>query len=231
MKPLFKIAVLLLLSLTCSAQEVVDRMIAVVNKHVITQSDWDQQERFEALVDGKKFDAQQHSDAVLERLIDRVLISESIARIQVAHATPEQVKMQIAEMRKQFPAAQGQSDDAWRKTLSEYGFSEEDLAQIVAEQLDVLRFVDIRFRPSVQVAPEEIEKYYRETFVPELKKSGSEIAIPPLKEVEARIHALLTEQKVNGMLNSWVQSLRTQSNIQRISTTPIEAGQKSVVPR
>jgi FKBP-type peptidyl-prolyl cis-trans isomerase (trigger factor) len=229
MKRLSQVAAISLLSLSCSAQEVVDRMVAIVDKHVITQSDWDQQERFEALSEGRKYEPGKYSEAVLERLVDRALISESIARINFTHATREQVNMQIAEMRKQFPAAQSQTDHGWRKILGDYELSEEDLAQIVTEQLDVLRFVDVRFRPSVQIAPEEIERYYRETLLPELKKNNA--ALPPLKEVQERIRTLLTEQKVNGMLTSWLQSLRAQGSIQRISTTPIEAGQKPAVPR
>src|SRR5437879_214237 len=170
------------LLLPCAAQQVIDRMVAVVNNQVITQSDWDAQERFEALAEGRSAAAVQHSPAALERLIDRVLISEYLSGTRLQHATPEDVRTQIAAIRKQLPPAQGQDDAAWRRTLAEYAISEEDLAQIVAEQVDFLRFVEIRFRPNVQVSQEELESYYNKTLLPELKKAGTgDAELPQLK--------------------------------------------------
>jgi parvulin-like peptidyl-prolyl isomerase len=217
MKQLRQLAILISLTMPCFAQQVIDRMVAVVDNHVITQSDWEEQENFEALVEGRKAGPVRHLAESLERLIDRQLISEHIGRVTFEHATPEQVVIQISEIRKQV-GEQGKTDESWRKTLAAHSLSEEDLAQIVAGQLDVLRFVDVRFRPSVQIAPELIESYYQKTFLPELKKSGmNDAALPPLKQVEERIRQLLVEQRVNEVMNTWVQGLRTQANIQRLT--------------
>jgi peptidyl-prolyl cis-trans isomerase SurA len=224
MRRITQFALSFALLLPCAAQQVIDRMVAVVNNQVITQSDWDEQERFEALAEGRNAGAVQHSPAALERLIDRVLISEHLSGARLQHATPEDVSSQIAAIRKQLPPAQSQDDAAWRKTLAEYSIPEEDLAQIVAEQVDVLRFVEIRFRPNVQVSPEELESYYNKTFLPELKKAGTgDAELPKLKQVEDRIRQVLVEQRVNEILNSWVQSLRAQANIRRIAPTTIES--------
>jgi hypothetical protein len=226
MKRLTQLVLPFALLLPCAGQQVIDRMVAVVDNQVITQSDWDEQERFEALAEGRSA-AVQHSPAALERLIDRVLISEHLSKARLQHATPEDVSSQIAAIRKQLPAAQSQDDAAWRKTLAAYAISEEDLAQIVAEQVDVLRFVDLRFRPSVQVPQEELETYYNKTFLPELKKAGaSDAEPPPLKQVEERIRQVLTEQRVNEILNSWVQSLRTQASIRLIAGTTIKSNEQ-----
>jgi hypothetical protein len=221
MKRFAQFALLLSFSLLCAAQQpqVIDRMVAIVDNHVITQSDWDEQQRFEALAEGRSAAGIQPSAAALERLIDRVLISEHLSGARMQHATPEEIKAQIAAIRKQLPPAQGQDDASWRKTLAEYLISEEDLTQIVAEQVDVLRFVEIRFRPSVQVTPEEMEAYYNKTLVPELKKAGApDSNLPQLKQVEDRIRQVLVEERVNEILNSWEQSLRAQANIRRIAT-------------
>jgi parvulin-like peptidyl-prolyl isomerase len=227
MRQIRHLAALICLSLPCFSQQVVDRMVAVVNNRVITQSDWDEQEHFEALAEGRSPKTAQRSAASLERLVDRQLICEHIARVNFQHATPEQVAKQIAEIRKQLPAAQGQKDEAWKRTLAEYSIAEEDLDQLIADQLDVLRFVELRFRPSVQVAPEEIEGYYKQTFLPELKKSGTgDSQLPPLKDVQEKIRELLVEQRVNEILNGWMQSLRAQADIQRL--VPIDATNPTV---
>jgi peptidyl-prolyl cis-trans isomerase SurA len=223
MRRVTQIAILFVLAIPCTAQQVIDRMVAVVDDHVITQSDWEEQERFEALAEGRNPNEIQHSNAALERLIDRVLISEHLSGARMQHATPEDINNQIAAIRKQVLPKQSEDENAWQKILTEFSIPEEDLKQIVAEQVNVLRFVEVRFRPSVQVSQEELESYYQKTFVPQLRKSGtSEAELPQLQKVEDRIRQILAEQRVNDILTSWVQSLRAQANIRRIPAKAIE---------
>jgi parvulin-like peptidyl-prolyl isomerase len=226
MRRIAQLGLLLSLSLCCAGQKIVDRMVVVVNNHVITESDWDEQERFEALAEGRSPKNVEHSPAALERLIDRELISEHIRNVSFQHATPEQVAKQIAEIRKLIPAQQSRTEEDWKRTLAEYSLTEEDVEDIIARQLDVLRFVEVRFRPSVQVSPEEVDAYYKETFLPELKKSASSGSQPPLNQVKDKIKELLVEQRVNEILNNWVQGLRGQANIQRLDA-PSPAAQKT----
>jgi len=226
MRRIAQLGLLLSLALSCAGQKIVDRMVVVVNNHVITQSDWDEQERFEALAEGRSPKNVEHSAAALDRLIDRELISEHINNVSFQHATPEQVAKQVAEIRKQVPAQRSQTEQDWKRTLAEYSLTEEDLEGIIAAQLDVLRFVEVRFRASVQVSPDEVDAYYKETFLPALKKSASSGSQPPLDQVKDKIRELLVEQRVNEILNTWVQSLRTQANIQRLDV-PTPAVQKT----
>jgi parvulin-like peptidyl-prolyl isomerase len=226
MRRIAQLGLLLSLSLCCAGQKIVDRMVVVVNNHVITESDWNEQERFEALAEGRSPKNVEHSPAALERLIDRELISEHIRNVSFQHATPEQVAKQIAEIRKLIPAQQSRTEEDWKRTLAEYSLTEEDVEDIIARQLDVLRFVEVRFRPSVQVSPEEVDAYYKETFLPELKKSASSGSQPPLNQVKDKIKELLVEQRVNEILNNWVQGLRSQANIQRLDA-PSPAAQKT----
>jgi len=210
---------LLLLALPCAAQEVVDRIVAVVGNHIITQSDWEEQERFEAMAQGRPAADVQRSAATLERLIDRLLIDEQIEDIHFQRAAPPQVSEQLTEIRKQLPAAQ--TDEGWRKLLDGYSISEEDLAHIVSEQVDDLRFIEMRFRSGIHIAPYEIENYYNQILVPELKKTGTSAAAPPAKETEASIRRILIEQRLNELVGSWLQSLRAQANIQRLVATGV----------
>ena len=62
--------------------QVVDRMVAVVNKHVILESELDQAARVEFLLQGKPFGegklTQKDTLAVLDRLIDQALLDQQI---------------------------------------------------------------------------------------------------------------------------------------------------------
>ena len=63
----------------------------------------------------------------------------------------------------------------------------------------------------MQIDNKTIESYYREKFVPQLKQNGSgEVA---LADVSGKIRELLTQEKVNELLVSWLQTLRSESKV------------------
>jgi hypothetical protein len=95
--------------------------------------------------------------------------------------------------------------------LSRYGLAEKDMVAHVRQQIDVMRLVDAHLRPAVQIDSETIEAYYREKFVPQLKQSV--VAEVPSADVAAKIRELLTEEKVNELMISWLQSLRSESKL------------------
>jgi len=84
--------------------------------------------------------------------------------------------------------------------------------------------VEARIRPTVQIAPQTIESYYRDTFLPQLHKLGSQDV--PLAEVSGKIREILTQQKVNELFSSWLQTLRSESKISgpSVPSSPPAAG-------
>jgi hypothetical protein len=203
--------------LTASAQQIIDRIVVVVNGRVITQNDWDEQERFEALADGRPAEAPQHSPASLERLVDRVLLLQQMAQLNFRPPAPELVAQQLAAIKKQLPASQAADEQAWLKTLQMFGIPADDFSQIVIDQTNVLRFIDVRFRSNTRIAQYEIDDYYRKTFVPEFEKASPGKTPPPLKQVQDKIQQILIEERVTEGLNSFVQSLRAQAVIRRVA--------------
>jgi DNA-directed RNA polymerase subunit H (RpoH/RPB5) len=61
------------LAISAANPQLLDRMVAVVNKHVILESELDQAVRVEYLMQGKPLDKVSSADsvAVLDRLVDR----------------------------------------------------------------------------------------------------------------------------------------------------------------
>ena len=88
----------------------------------------------------------------------------------------------------------------------------------LAHDIAVLHQVEARLRPTVQIPPQTIETYYQQTFLPELRKSGAQDV--PLAQVSGKIREILTEQKVNELFSSWLQTLRSESKISTSGTTP-----------
>lgn len=207
----FAFAVVMLVASLAFAGEVVDRIVATVNGHIILQSDWEDALCYEAFVAGRPLDQLTADDrkAALDRLIDQELLSEQMASSDFQHATQQEVADRIAEVRNQYPGAG--TDSAWQALLFHYGLTESELKIRVALELDVLRLVDARLRPSVQIDSKSIESYYNQELLPQLREKGAHEV--PLSEVTPRIRELLTQQKMNQLLTAWLQNLRASSEI------------------
>jgi len=197
--------------LPAARAEVIDRIVATVNGHIILQSDWDDALRYEALLNGRalsEFTAEDRR-AVLDRLIDQELLGEQMKSAAFQHCTAAEAAARLAEARKQY--AEAASDEGWQAVLARLQLAEKDLLTRVQTQIDLMRLVDAHLRPGVQIDSKTIEAYYRDKFVPQLKQSGAgEVS---LADVRGKIRELLTEEKVNELLVSWLQTLRSESKV------------------
>jgi len=196
---------------TAGAGQVIDRIVARVNGSIILQSELDEALSYEALLNGKPFNqvATEERRAVLDRLIDQELLHEQLKSSEFPHATEAEAASQVAGARKLYPEAA--TDEGWQALLAKFDLRETDLVSHVQMQIDLMRLVDARLRPAVQIDSKSIEAYYRDKFVPQLKQTGaSEV---PLADVSGKIRELLTQEKVSELLVSWLQALRSESDV------------------
>ena len=199
----------MLLSISAMAGEVIDRVVTNVNGHVVLQSDWEQEVAFEALSDGRdpaSFTSDERK-AALDRLIDQELLREQVRPAQPAPA--EQVAASVAEVRKLHPDSA--TDDAWHATLQRYGLSQKSLEKRLSDQIQLMKLVEDRLRPSIHIDQQAVEAYYHDQLLPEMKRAGSRAS--PLTEVFGRIKDLLAEKKMNELLSGWLANLRSGSHI------------------
>jgi peptidyl-prolyl cis-trans isomerase SurA len=214
--------VLFVLPLAARAGDVLDRIVATINGHVILQSDWMDAQRYEAFVDGRPPDqAPEDPKAVLDKLIDQELLREQMRASDFPHATDEEIAKRVQEIRKQYPDAE--TEQGWKDALARYGLTEEELKRRVAHEFDVLRLVDSRLRPNVTIDSKTIESYYNQELLPQLRRSGAPAVA--LTEASPRIKEILTQQKMNELLVAWLQNLRSGSEIRTELATPDSGGQ------
>jgi hypothetical protein len=205
----------LLLALLCAAPaaraEVVDRIVATVNGRIILQSDWDEALCYEALLNGRAPDqfTEDERRAVLDRLIDQELLGEQMKSAFFQHASEAEAAARITDARKQYPEAT--TGEGWQAVLDRFHLREKDLVAHVQQQIDLMRLVDARLRPAVQIDNKSIEAYYREKFVPQLRQSGA--GDVSLADVSGKIRELLTQEKVSELLVSWLQTLRSEGKV------------------
>ena len=189
--------------------ETIDRIIATVNRTPVLLSEWVDGVRFEAFSRGRppQSFSEEERQAALTRLIDRMLL---LQQMQADYSpTDEEVKARVLEIRKQLGVEN--SDVVWQQLLAQYGMTADELTADVENQMKIMRFVDLRLRPTIRVDRQDIDQYYRETLVPELKKSGVEPQ--PEEQMQGRIRELLVQQRMDAVLEDWLVNLRSQSEI------------------
>jgi len=212
MRPIF-IALLLSISVELHAGELLDRIVATVNGQVILQSDWDDEVHFEAFMSGRapeNVTAEQRK-AALDRLVDQDILREQMRMTDLKPASDDAIKKQIDDVKnEQLREHPGQS---WETILSQYQLTDKVVEDHVAAELEQLELVDLRFRPSIQISSADIEKYYRQKIVPKLPASDPlslNDAVPKIKEI-------LIQERINQLLNSWLETLRSQAQIKVLS--------------
>jgi hypothetical protein len=212
------LAAVLLAASVVYAGEVIDRIVALVNGHVILQSHLEDDLCLEAFLSNKPvgpWTDQDRSEA-LGRLIDQELLREQEQVAEVPPPPPADVEKRIDEIRAQYPEAKTATE--WKAELAHYGLSEKRLEERVAQQLSVLKQIDLRLRPTVQVDNNAIEKYYKEVFLPELHQKGG--ADVPLVQVSAQIREILVQRQMGEQFNDWIRTLRRDSKIR--TTLPVD---------
>jgi peptidyl-prolyl cis-trans isomerase SurA len=191
--------------------EVIDRIVATINGHIILQSDWDEALRYEALLSGRvpsQF-SEDERRAVLDRLVDQELLGEQSKSAFFQRASDAEAAARIAEARKLYPEAT--TAEGWKSVLGRFAVTERDLMAHVQQEIDLMRLVDAHLRSAVQIDAKSIEAYYRDKFVPQLRQSGA--GEVPLADCSAKIRELLTQEKVSELLVSWLQTLRSESKL------------------
>ena len=196
------------LAAVCRA-EIIDRIAVTVGRRVITQSDILMEIRLSAFMNQSEPDfGAAPRKKTAERLVERALLENEMEIGNYPTPTPAEVQKQLDTFKKErFP-----TEDAFRKALARYGITEEELRRYLSEQLAVLRFIDARFGPGVQILDADVRDYYDEHFVKEWENKSGRPA-PSLDEVRPQIEDILRERQVDRLMNNWLKEARERTRI------------------
>ncbi len=214
------ICILLLAPMAAFAGEVIDGVIAAVNRKPLLQSDWDDAVRFEAFMQQKPLAHVTEADraGALQRLIDRRLLEIQMADPDYLAPSREEVHANLTKLRDQIPPAK--DDQGWQTLIARYGFSQSEIEANLRREMQMMNFIEVRLRPNVHVQPEEVEAYYRTQVLPDMEKAG--VKVVTLQEVEPKIRELLVQQHMDELLDAWLHNLRQQSQIQSLMPLPVQ---------
>ena len=198
------------------APVVLDRVVAVVNNQPILSSDLDDEIRFSILEPQANFSESITPQRALQTIISRTLIQQQIRQedATAAQASGEEIQARVNQLRKDLPACVRMdctTDAGWQKFLSTYGLTVGQVETRLGLRIELLRFIEIRFRQGIRIPQQDIETYYRDQLVPKYAKGA---AVPPLKEVAPRIEEVLLEEQVNNLFDTWLENLRQQGDVE-----------------
>jgi peptidyl-prolyl cis-trans isomerase SurA len=199
-----------------AAGVVLDEVVAVVNNQVILSSDLDNEIRLSVLDPSAGRAGTITRTRALDVLISRALIEQQMRREEAAAATPTsaQLDARLAEIRREVPACAQQNcatEAGWAAFLSAHGLTPGLVEIYLRNRMEILSFIEQRFRQGIRVPPEEVDNYYHKTLLPQYAP-GAEV--PALETVAPRIEEILLQQRVNAMFDDWLKNLREQGDIE-----------------
>lgn len=195
--------------------EAIDRLVAVVNGDLILESDVEEERRLAALQPVRDPSGAFSREQAIERLIDRTLILQQ-AKLQAQEpVTDAEVQAELTTLRKEIAACkQYQCDTAagWAAFLKANGLTEAEVTERWRQRMEMLRYIELRFRGDIRITAREARSYYEQQMLPEYGKRG--VQAPAFETVQARIEEVLLQQQVTSLLQDWLKSLRAQGSVQ-----------------
>jgi peptidyl-prolyl cis-trans isomerase SurA len=195
---------------------VLDRVVAVVNRQAILASEIDEEIRLSVLEpEGSGRNALSPQSA-LERLISRALIQQQIRRddLQSAKPTQSEVEARVHDLRRELPECVHQncaSDSGWNAFLTAHQLTPERVSVYFRNRLELLNFIEQRFRSGIHIPQQDVENFYRQTLLPQYHPGED---VPSLEKVAPRIEEILLQQQVNILFDEWLTNLRTQGDVE-----------------
>jgi len=202
------LAVLLVLPCLYGESVVIDRIAVIVDKRVIKTSDIDRDLRVTAFLNRATLDTSVEAKRkAAERLIDQTVIREEMEKGGYSKSTASEVDGMVKKLLAERFSGSGAR---LQQELARYGLTEAQLRLQLQWQLDVLAFIDQRFRPGVLVTDDQVKAYYDQHRV-ELARQ-----FPQLKTYQAlepKIRASLEGEQLNKNFDTWLAAARKRDRI------------------
>ena len=198
---------------------VIDAIAAVVNQQAITGSEVEDAAwfaRLSANINGTRtrtpLQASEYKQA-LQHLIDQDLLIQEQRKAGYGAVAEEAVQSQIDDLAQRVGGMQ-----KLQERLQAFHLDTSALRELIRRQLDVLRFLDEKLRPSIVIDEQQIETYYEQDFIPSARAHKLQPA--PLDRIRDEIRRILLEQEMGRQQQQWLQLLRASAVI-KMRNTPL----------
>jgi hypothetical protein len=197
------IVVMVLVALGARA-ETLDRIAVTVGTQVVTESQILMALRSTALLDRVPVDVSAPAKRKMAGwLADQALIRQEANANHITLPSNEAAKGKLEAVKALYP-----SDEQYRRDLERYGIRESDLADLLLADLREQTFVDLRFRPEVQITEDDLSSYYKT-----LSTTRSFDSCTADEKCRGDMEKELTDQRAMDDLDKWLITARTGARI------------------
>jgi hypothetical protein len=198
----------LLLVAQLAMPEILDRIAVTVGYSVITEGEILRQIRLIAFQNGEKPDfSPQNKRKLADKLVEQLLVRKEIQANKYMSVESAQADKLLEATRQRFP-----DEAAYRKQLDEYQITEDELKEQLKWQMTLLSFIEVRFRPGIQVPEPETREYYESQYLAEWKKTNQG-SPPGYDESKDIVENLIAAERADHALDRWLGQSRTQTQI------------------
>jgi len=201
--------VLLLALATAARGDIVDRIAVSVGNRVITTSDLDREIRVNAFLAGVKPDfTPAGKRATAERMVEQKLIRRELETSRYPVPDAAEVEPALEDFKKNLEG----NEEEYQKTLASYGITEQDVKNELLWQRMLLAFIEVRFRPGIQVSDQDIRNDFENVVAPAARAAhpGQPVA---LEDYRDQIVRKLAEKRVDQELDQWLEEARKRTDI------------------
>lgn len=140
-------AILIVILAAGASAEIVDRIAVSVGNRAIKENQIDREIRLTDFFNGSALDISGAAKRkAAERLIDQALIRAEMAKASYPVASDAEINSVLVKIKQ----ARFHNSGEYEQALKAYGITEAELRAHIGWQVQVLRFVDLRFEPAVR---------------------------------------------------------------------------------
>jgi hypothetical protein len=183
-------------------EQTVDGVAARIEDDILMESEVRELGAFQQLVDGSA----KPREELIRELADQWIVRGEIETAKYPPPSAADVDRAYAQLAGQFG-----SPEEFVKRCAAVGLSEAAVRRMLQQQIYLSRFLDFRFRPAAQIDSKQIEDYYNDQFVPQLKAKHQ--TIPLLDDVEDTIREVLVQRAINDRATQWLDDTRARLKI------------------
>ncbi|HME07314.1 MAG TPA: hypothetical protein VKG25_09695 [Bryobacteraceae bacterium] len=184
--------------------EVIDRIAVSVGNQVITENQIEEEVRVTAFQNMSVLSmTPAEKKKAAERLIEQTLVKHEMEISRYPLPQRADAAGQLAEIKANLGAQ-------YQEKLAQYGIDEAALERHLLWQLALLRFIDYRFRPGIQLPEQDVREAYDKQAA-KWKEEGR--PIPSFDEARPKLEQALVEQRTDQALDRWLGDTRTQVEI------------------
>jgi len=188
--------------------DLIDRIAVSVGSSVITTSDLDREIRVTAFLNGEQPNlTPEVKRATAERMVEQVLIRRELQTSRYPVPDAAEVEPAMADIRKRLP-----TDAEYKAALEKYGITDADVRRALLWQRTLLMFIEVRFRPGIQVSDQEIQDYFTKVVEPAARTAhpGEPVS---LEDYRDQIESKLAGARVDHDVDAWLQEARKRTEI------------------